>query len=72
MFHAAKTEFVAEADRQNWFRQQPMYARRFHRRDELDNPEWLQSSAKTELVAGKYYLVKNGRVFGTELQVCTF
>ena len=46
-----------------------MYARRFHRRDDLDNPEWLQSSAKTELVAGKYYLVKIGRVFGTELQV---
>ena len=46
--HSKKTEVVAEAERQHWFRQQPMYARRFRRRDELDNPEWFQSSAKTE------------------------
>ena len=47
-FTQQKTEVVAEAERQHWFRRQPMYARRVHRRDELDNPEWLQSSAKTE------------------------
>ena len=33
MFHTAKTEVVAEAERQHWFRQQPMHARRAHRKD---------------------------------------